>query len=176
MEAMLAGLRAMASNLIPLITGALTVFVGLGIIGSAVMTLVRAGDPRANQGQGSPWVKVFVKLLIGALLLQFGTTMQDMSQMLFGSQIQDYRGVLAYANVPSGAGPWKNILEVCLLWVVMLGWVAAFRGFLQWNAAASGSGGSGGSSGDGFWKGFWHIVGGAVAINMTGAMRAFLGG
>lgn len=178
MDNVLVGVKAFASSFIPVIAGYASVLAGFVIIGSAISNFTKLGDGNYRGTEsGVTWGSVGLRLLIGGMLLQLSTSMQGVSEMLFGLPIQDYRGVLAYANARSagGPGPWAQVMEVALLWVVLLGWVAAFRGFLQWNTAASGGGGSGGSAGDYFWKGLWHIIGGGVAINLSGAISSFLG-
>lgn len=163
---------AMAKNFVPLVSGALGMLAGIYLVGKSAWSIVKMGE-RQSQGENN-WGTAGLQLLIGALLLQFGSTMQSVSQLLFGQGIQDYRGAMAYMPMPSGsAGFWRQVLEVCLIWVLMLGWIAAFRGFMQWSAAANGAGGR--NDGDFFWKGVWHIVGGAAAINLTGVIQAFLG-
>lgn len=168
----LEALRQTAANFVPFISGALPMVVGLFMVYSGVRTLSLADDPRINHGEGGPWKKAGLKVLVGALLLRFSSTMQEVSETLFGSRIQDPRGVLAYMNLPQSGGAWRMVLEVCLLWLVLIGWAAAFRGFLRWYASANGTA-AGGE--DPFWSGLWHIIGGAACINGTGAIQAFLG-
>lgn len=170
------GSKAMADGVIPfLLTGASTL-TGLYLVWKAISLVYSMGKPqRSMQSSGEASVMgIAMRLLIGGFMLRLGSTMEDVSQLLFGSGIQDYRGVLAYAPMPAQAGVWRQIMEVILLWVVMLGWIGAFRGLLLWSKAGDGGGG-GGRDGDPFWGGFWHVVGGGAAINLTGAIQAFIG-
>ncbi|HWS26694.1 MAG TPA: hypothetical protein VN259_09020 [Xanthomonadales bacterium] len=175
-SALLAGAQAFAENLIPFLVGAAAVVVGLVVIFSAIRNVYQMGATGRASASGNEvgYGGVAMKLLVGGLLLRFAATLQDTSQLLFGVAIQSHHGVLAYAPLPAQAGMWRQVLEVVLLWVVMIGWVGAFRGLMLWNSAANG-GGSGGSSGDLFWRGLWHLIGGATAVNLTGAVSAFLG-
>jgi hypothetical protein len=169
----LAGFEALANNFIPFLLTALTVATGLVLVFLAIRRIYAKADSRAGQQQDGGWAAIAGQLLIGGLMLRFGASMQDVSQLLFGSDIQDVRGVMAYAPLPAQAGFWKQVLEVCLLWVVMLGWCGAFRGLLLWNQGVSGS--NSGQGGDYYWRGFWHLIGGAAAVNMSGMLQSFFG-
>ncbi len=175
-SALLDGATAFAERLIPLVVGALAVLVGLVVIFSAIRNIFQKGaDGRAMAGGTEVgYGGIALKLLVGGMLLRFSSTIEDTSNLLFGVGIQSYQGVLAYAPLPAQSGMWRQVFEVCLLWVVMIGWVGAFRGMLLWNGAANG-GGSGGSSGDLFWRGLWHLIGGAAAVNMSGMIASFVG-
>lgn len=168
----LTGFRALAENFVPFLLTGVTVLVGLLLIFAAIRKVFLLGKGQADRQQVS-WGMVAGQLLLGGLMLRLGATMQDVSHLLFGSDIQDIRGVMAYAPLPAQAGFWKQVLEVCLLWVVMLGWVGAFRGLLLWNKGVSGGGN--GQSGDYYWQGFWHVLGGAAAVNLSGAIQSFFG-
>jgi hypothetical protein len=163
------GLRQFAAAMIPVIFTGASVLAGMIIIASSIRKMTRLGDQGGGADQPT-WGGVGFGLLIGALLLQFSSTMNDVSDLLFGTKIQDVRGVLAYVDTAGGKiGPWKVVLEAVLMWVVFLGWISAFRGFLKWNQAANGQ--SQGS--DPFWAGLWHIIGGAAAINLGGIVNSF---
>lgn len=165
-------LRALATTVIPIVTGAASVFIGFYLIFSALRMLVSAADSRGGQDKDGIWGRIFARLVIGAMLLQFRATMGDVSTLVLGTGIEDYRGAMAYMPASiNNSGPWRAVMETVMLWVTFLGWLAALRGFLKWNSASNG----GGQSGDLFWQGLWHIVGGAAAINVPVVMRAFSG-
>ncbi len=175
-SALLAGSKAFAENLIPFLVGAAAVVAGLVVIFSAIRNVYQKGASGRASASGNEigYGGIALKLLVGGMLLRFAATLQDTSRLLFGTGIQSYEGVLAYAPLPAQAGMWRQVFEVVLLWVVMIGWIGAFRGLMLWNSAANG-GGSGGSSGDLFWRGLWHLIGGAAAVNITGVISSFLG-
>lgn len=176
-DAVLNGAKAFAEGFIPLLVTALAVVAGLVIIYTAIAALFRKGaDRRSMQGANeSGYGSIAFRLLIGGAFLRFGATVEDISLLITGEAVQDYRGVLAYSPLPSaGAGAWMQVFEVCLLWLVMIGWAGAFKGLLLWNKASNGGGGGGGA-GDLFWQGTWHLIGGALAVNMAGAIKSFIG-
>ncbi|MEJ8837586.1 hypothetical protein [Ramlibacter sp. AN1133] len=167
------GFRALSDNLIPFLLTSASVVAGLVMIYTAIRKLYSLGKQGHYNAQGPTMFGIGAQLLLGGLMLRLGATMQDVSVMLFGSQIQDIRGVMAYAPLPAQAGFWKQVLEVVLLWVLMLGWMGAFQGLLLWHKGARG--GDSGQSGDYYWRGFWHILGGAAAVNLTGMLQSFFG-
>lgn len=174
-DAFLKGSEAFANAVIPLLVTAVSVVAGLYFVYSALVSVFRKGaEGRQMSGQEPGWGGIAFRLLLGGALLRFGATVEDLSVLITGAGIQDYRGVLAYSPLPASAGPWKAVFEVCVLWIVMIGWVGAFKGLLLWGKASSG-GGSGGGSGDLFWQGTWHLIGGALAVNLAGAIKSFIG-
>ena len=174
LQAILNASEAMAKNIIPVITGPMAVCTGLYLVGSAIVEFIKVGDyGGAGERQHTPFA-AFMKLLMGALMLQLGPTISAFSWTFLGSGVQDYHNVLAYIPLPAGGGAfWKQVVEIVVLWLVMFGWVAAFRGVLCWHSAASGNGN--GQNGDQFWKGVWHVLGGVCAINLPGFFSGFLG-
>jgi hypothetical protein len=171
----LAGFEALANQFIPFLLTAVSVAVGLVLMYLAIKRIYdKASARQSSMGQQeSSWGAIAGQLLIGGAMLRFGASMQDISMLLFGSEIQDVRGVMAYAPLPAQAGFWKQVLEVCLLWVVMLGWAGAFTGLMLWNKGVSG--GNSGQGGDYYWRGFWHLLGGAGAVNLAGMLSSFFG-
>jgi len=173
-ETVLAGTKSFATSFIPFLLTAASVIAGLWLIFAAISALFKKSSDSRGASQEMSYGGIAGRFLVGGLMLRFGATVEDLSVLITGAGIQDIGGVMAYAPMPQGAGPWQQVIEVCLLWVVMLGWAGAFRGLLLWNKAASG-GGSGGSAGDLMWQGLWHLVGGALCVNMSGAIQAFVG-
>lgn len=179
MEANLLGsMGTLAKVLVPFIVGALAVLLGLVMMFSAVRTMFRMGDRQAASDPGAgpvSWGRVAGQALVGALLLQYARTMQDMSMLLFGAPIQDASAVMAYFPALQGMGKWTEAVNVALLWVVTLGWIFGLRGLLQWNKAIAG-GGSAGQNGDLLWGGTWHLLGGAAMVNLAGVFKTFFSG
>jgi len=174
-QSLLAGSRAFAENFVPFLLTAACVLAGLYIIFTGVQAIYRKAHERMlDAGRDVQWSGIAVRLLVGGLMLRLGSTVNDVAYLLTGTGIQDSSGVLAYMPLPQNNNFWTGVFEVCLLWVVMLGWAGAFRGLLLWNKAADG--GNSGGGGDYFWQGFWHLVGGAAAVNLSGMIKAFLAG
>jgi hypothetical protein len=164
--------RSTAINLTPLIVQGGAVLTGLVILLTSVYGFVQSTNQRTSS-QAPGLGGSFAKLLVGGLFLSMSATVGDFSQLLFGAGVQDIRGVMAYAPLPQEAGFWKEVFEVCLLWVVLIGWAGVFRGFLLWNKAANGN--ASGQGGDHFMQGMWHVIGGVSAVSLTSALQSFFG-
>jgi hypothetical protein len=168
----LAGFRSLAEGFVPLLLTGISLFLGLLFVFLALKKVWVMGEHRHGGAQAS-WGAVAGQLLVGGMLLRMAASMQDVSQLLFGTGVQDIRGVMAYAPMAAQAGFWSTVMEVCLLWVVMLGWCGFLKGMLLANRAVTG--GDHGNTGDYYWQSFWHVIGGAAAVNLTGALQAFFG-
>lgn len=172
LETILNAARSLAESLTPLIVQSLSVLTGLVIIFSAINGLYDGANPRtASQAPG--FGGIAAKLLVGGLFLQMSSTVSDFSHLLFGAGVQDIRGVMAYAPLPQEAGFWREVFEVCLVWVVLIGWAGIFKGLMLWNKAANGN--SSGQGGDHFMQGLWHVIGGTAAVSLTSALQSFFG-
>jgi hypothetical protein len=173
---LLSNVGALAQAIVPFLLEALSVMLGLWLIFSAARAVYAMHDKgRSDPGAGTlSWGRVAGQALIGATLLQYAHTMQDMSMLLFGQPIQDASAVMAYFPAMQGMGQWTQVVNVALMWVVTLGWIFGLRGLLQWNKAVAG-GGSAGQNGDLMWAGTWHLLGGAAMVNLAGAIQTFLG-
>lgn len=168
----LAGFRGLAEGFVPLLLSGISVLCGLLLIFLGVRKVVQMGGAR-HGGQQPTWGAVAGQLLIGGMMLRLAGSMQDVSQMLFGTGVQDIRGVMAYAPLPAQAGFWGQVMEVCLLWVVMLGWCGFLQGLFLANKGVTGSDHA--NSGDYYWRALWHVLGGAAAVNLSGMLHAFFG-
>lgn len=168
-QALLNNSRAFVDAAVPALK-ILAVLAGLILFAQCGKMMFNQHDG-AGRGEDRVASKVALKMLIGALLMQLSTTMEWTVDLMFGAKATSVSSVVAYEGGGDG-NFWNNVLQVCLLWVTLLGWVAAFRGLMAWNSASAG-GYSGGNSGDLFWKGLWHLIGGALAVNIAGVVKMF---
>lgn len=103
-------------------------------------------------------------LLLAGVFMELPAMVRSTAQTVLGSTT-DYRQALALVPQYSGGNAfWTLVLEVIVMWIVLIGAVASYRGVLLWMEMANGGGGSG--KGDLFWRGLWHIVFGALAVNI----------
>src|SRR5690606_4550516 len=110
---------------------------------------------------------------IGALMLQLSWSIEAISNTMFGDTREDIRGAMAYMPQPVHDNTMLGqAVEVGVMWVYCIGFAAIIRGFVQWNALASGNG----RGQDSVWKGFWHIFFGAMAVNLTAVIKIFTAG
>lgn len=136
------------------------VAVGVVLILLAVVDIVRMGmDRRAEQ---KTWGSVVFRLLIGALVVSLGWTMRMFMDTT--GDPQELQTALAYVRDSQGGrnevsqAVWAAIKA----WCIFLGTIAFLRGFLLLDRATQG----GRDSGDDVWRSFWHILGGAVTVQL----------
>lgn len=110
---------------------------------------------------------VVLVLFLAGLLLSLPTTIEHNVQ-LFGGPGASYRSALALTP-PPGASNWLLVALVQAIgtWVFLIAAVATYRGILLWVQLANGGSAGSGASGDLFWRGLWHIVFSALAINLV---------
>lgn len=158
-------MKDFGETLIPVIS--VIAFVsGLFLLGNTMVHVVnahRGQGPLSHADGGVKVGPVLMRVVITACLISFGMYMSKTIETLFASEVP-YRSALAYAPVAqmSNNRYWQLAWAVCVVWVVLIGVVGMFRGLLLWNDAASENQGGG----DLFWRGLWHIVGGAAAVNI----------
>lgn len=135
---------------------------GLILFAIAGRALVKPGRGH-DDGPNLP--AIAVNLFIGASLLQIARSIDDTRNGLLAGTGREVREMMAYA-LPAGTGGnmWTLLMSTCLVWIATIGAIGMFRGFLLWNKAGSGE--AQGGSGDYFWRGLWHIIGGAICINI----------
>lgn len=163
--AFLNNMKDFGETLIPVVTVAAFV-TGLFLLGNTMIHVVnahRGQGPLSHADGGVKVGPVLMRLVITACLISFGMYMTKTVETLFSSQVP-YRTALAYAPVAqmSNNAYWQLAWAVCIIWVVLIGVVGMFRGLLLWNDASTENQGNG----DLFWRGMWHIVGGAAAVNI----------
>lgn len=140
---------------------------GVGLVGYVGY---RMAFSRAPGGQGwgsggpiSPGA-VAALLLLAGVFIELPAMVQSTAVTVLGGS-SSYRQALALVPQYSGGNAfWTLVLEVIVMWIVLIGAVASYRGVLLWVEMANGGGGGG--KGDLFWRGLWHIVFGALAVNI----------
>lgn len=140
---------------------------GVFLLGNTMLHVVNANRGQGALSHADGGVKtgaVLMRMGISACLISFSMYMSKTIETLFGQEV-DYRTALAYAPVAQmSSNPyWQLAWTVCVVWVVLIGVVGMFRGLLLWNSASTENQGGG----DLFWRGLWHIVGGAAAVNIA---------
>jgi len=163
--AFLENLKSFAEAFIPVVS-VIAFMSGIYLLGSTILHVVNAhrGQGPLSHPDGGVRISPFlIRLGIAACLFSFGMYMTKTIETIFDSQ-ESYRTAMAYAPVAqmSGNAYWQLAWGVCVVWVVLIGVCGMFRGLLLWNSSTTENQGSG----DLFWRGLWHIVGGAAAVNI----------
>lgn len=162
-------LTNIAASLAPverLITGA-SYLLGCAFMFKAIYSLKAYGEARTMTSSSASAKEPIIYLVVGAVLLYFPTTLQVMLQSTF-----NYNTVLQYAPVNSNnnalntlfgsgsvvGGPLSMLIQVIGLIAFIRGWVLIARSASQGQPP----GGTG--------KGFMHVFGGILAINIVGTI------
>lgn len=158
---------SMAQDLLALQALAQTFAVGIGIFycGGALQNAIKkSGSPGADiSGQS-----IIASFLIGALIVNFSGAMTNTIGSL-GGGTTTYGSMISYSGA-SAAGNFASAINAVLTIASTFGWWYALKGWTMFRKAASGGGGGGYE--DYAWKGFIHILGGAMLVNINGTLNA----
>lgn len=170
-SAFLSQTKEVVSAFFTFMTTALSVVMGLAFFYAGLHKVV---DHSKGLRQGQATVgPVLINFAVGALMIQFSTTMSMFVATLFGGGASYSSPSKAMAYVPEsvtqGSAMLRTAVEAGIWWVFAIGVVAIFRGLVLWNDLAKGAHQSGSNG----WKGLWHVVFGAMAVNMAGVLQLF---
>ena len=149
------------------LTTAFTVLLGLWCIAYAFYKMADyAKSERQGKGVVGPIVGNF---LIGTMLVQFGSTVGLLVRSFFGSDYEKPQNAMNYfpASLTS-TEVMQQAMTVVVIWVFALGFVAILRGLLIIRALASGH-----QTQKTGWSAFWHIIAGAICVNISQVIRSF---
>ena len=144
------------------VLSAISVLTGLVLFAVAARMMLKGGRG-PDEGPNLP--AIGTSMFIGAALIQIARSIEDTRNGLLAGTGSEVRAAMT-GVMPAGAGGgiWGLLMSTCLIWIATIGAVGMFRGFLLWNKA--GSGDQQGGAGDYFWRGAWHVIGGAICINI----------
>lgn len=164
--AILEGSKETVTSLVGFLTSGAAVLMGSSFIYSGFSKMVaHSKGQRHGQPTAGP---VAINLLIGAIMVQLSFMVDQFIVSMFGAGREDPNAAMSYMPSPVKDNVLlQQAVNAAVLWVYAIGFIAIFRGLVQWNALASGRG----SAQDNGWKGFWHIFFGALAVNLTGFLR-----
>lgn len=155
--------------LVSLLVSGLAVVLGTCFIFSGLLKVINHGKG-LRQGQSTVG-PVLINLGIGSILVQLSFMTDVVIQTIFGEERESPNQAVSY--MPQNVHD-SQLLEqgvaAAALWIFAIGFISVIRGLVLWNALAAGDRGQ--SNG---WKGFWHIFFGALAINITGVIKMFVG-
>lgn len=156
--------KEFATLVTPLIT-VIAFACGVFLLGSTFLQMANAHRGQGALAHGDGGVKVgsvVMRCALSSCMMAFAFYGDNTILTLFGQKVSKDTA-LNYAPVAQMASPqWTLAWGVVISWIVLIGVVGMFRGLLLWNSATTETQGSG----DYFWRGLWHIVGGAAAVNI----------
>lgn len=163
LEQLFGYLNTFAAVLLPLFS-LFGVIAGLILFWQAGKSLVWGHKGGGGSHEEGPQLgSIGLKMLIGAILMQFANSVEMTSTGLLAGTGSGTRETLALV-VTTTSPTWELILKTSFLWLAVIGVAGIFKGFLLWAKAANGD--SQGGGGDPFWAGLWHILGGAIMVNI----------
>lgn len=136
----------------------LAVAIGVVLVLSAIKNLILKGAGRT--AQEIPWGGIAFRLLIGALLTTMGWTLSTILQTT--GEPTELQSALAYVQGANDDATIQAIWAAIRAWCVFMGTIGFMRGFLILDRATQG----GRDTGDDVWRAFWHILGGAITIQL----------
>lgn len=154
---------AVAQAMFPMLS-VISALVGLWMIGSAGLMLWRAGSDHPAARQSGLAGPLLTKTIVGALLLQFARSIEMTRELMGGAGAEVRAGIVQAAGPSAGSGFWGLVMSALFMWLTVIGTLSIFRGFYLWHKAGAGDNQGGG--GDHAWAGLWHVIAGAIAINI----------
>lgn len=163
-------LTNLANSLVPvqrLITGG-AYLIGCAFLFKAIYTLKMYGEARTMMSSNTSIKEPVVYLMVGAIFIYFPTAFSTLMQSTFG-----YQNVLQYAPVNSGSqtldflfGSGSVVGRPLTMLIQVIGLIAFVRGWVLIARSASQGQPPGGTG-----KGFVHVFGGILAINIVGTIN-----
>jgi len=166
LSSILAGTQAAVYGFVSFAMAALCVLLGAVFIASGLNKMIAlARGERNGQATGGP---VALNLVLGSLLVQMSFTIDLVIESVFGSAAESPNAAMSYMPSVATANPTMTMaVNIAVFWVYCIGYIAMIRALVIWNAMADDRGGGQGNG----WKGFWHLIGGAFCVNITGTIR-----
>lgn len=157
--AFLGEFAALGKAFVPLVYWA-ALLTGFFFTGSALHKIAKMGHDQGG-GQAPTWGGVGGNLLVTVGCTMLSSWVESLTKS-YGGIGEGVASQMAYMR-DSSSGALQPLWAAIYAWLFLLGICAIFRAFLLFNRAAQGHD----REGDGFWRGFWHVVGGAVLVNLA---------
>lgn len=124
--------------------------------------IVAKGKTGGGYGQEKGWGGIGGRLLMASCLVTLANKLDSIIATTGGTE--SLRTALSYAKgtAGGGGGPLEFVWAAVSAWVIFVGTAGFMRGFLLFDKASQGQQ----DSGDAFWRGLWHVVGGAICVNV----------
>lgn len=138
---------------------------GIALSLFALKDLIAKGQGQYDKGgQAKSWGAISLRLVLGSCLVTLASKLDLI--IATNGNTEPLRQALAYAQGSATGGGGSTTLTLIWAavstWVVFLGTAGFMRGFLLFDKASQG----GQDSGDTFWRGLWHVIGGAICVNV----------
>jgi hypothetical protein len=129
----------------------------------ALLAIAKKGHP-SSSGSDKSWGAIGGRMMLASCLITLAQKLEEI--VATNGSTEPLRNALAYATGTMTGGGGNSTLSLVWTaisaWVVFLGTAGFMRGFLLFDKASQG----GHDSGDSFWRGLWHVIGGALCVNI----------
>lgn len=140
---------------------ALSYVMGVGMVVKGLMMYRQLANQTMASAQRGELAGPMVWIIIGCILIYFPRTLQSTLITVFGSgDISAASDLIGYTTI-SGVERWREISEVIIMYVKLVGYIAFVRGWIILSKMGH-SGSQPGSIG----KGVIHVIGGVLLINI----------
>lgn len=130
----------------------------------ALLAIAKKGQSSSGYGGSeSSWGSIAGRLALASCLITLAQKLESI--IATNGSTEPIRNALSYATGTMNGGGNSTLALVWTAisaWVVFLGTAGFMRGFLLFDKASQG----GHDSGDSFWRGLWHVIGGALCVNI----------
>lgn len=133
---------------------------GIWFVFSGLLWVVQKGSPRGGPGADKTWGQILMRFFWATCTLTLARMMESFHEA--NGSVDGARTVLAYFQTSSDSAALSAIYGALALWCVFIGTIGFCRGFVLFDKASQG----GHDSGDNFWRGLWHVVGGALTVQI----------
>lgn len=125
----------------------------------ALIDIIKKGK---DNHQDKTWGAIVGRLAIASCLVTLAGKLEII--IATNGSTEPVKQAMAYVQgtAGGGGGTLSFIWAVISAWIVFLGTAGFMRGFLLFDKASQG----GQDAGDNMWRGLWHIVGGALCVNL----------
>ena len=135
---------------------------GFFLIVKAVFSLKKLGHKTAFMGSSGNLIGPTMLIIIGVILINAPSFIEILIETLYASQVTDTK---SWIEVKSGDGLWYSSITPIISLIQVVGLFAFLRGAIILTKACNENAQPGNIP-----KGLMHIIGGVMAINITGTI------
>lgn len=138
-----------------------SVVLGIWFVVTGLIWVVQKGNPRGGPGMDKTWGNILMRFFWATCMVTLARMMSHVEDV--NGSVDGAREVLAYfQSQGAGSAALGAVYAALATWCVFIGTIGFCRGFLLFDKASQGSH----DSGDNFWRGLWHVVGGALTVQI----------
>lgn len=127
---------------------------------SGLLWVIQKGNPR-SQGADRTWGVILMRFFWATCLATLARVRAEFETA--NGSVEGARSALAYFQTQGASNAqFQAIYTALAIWCVFIGTIGFCRGFVLFDKASQG----GHDSGDTFWRGLWHVIFGALTVQI----------